>query len=146
MPRPTTLYVPHILSAADIAPEERYQQISQNLSCYGVEVVNNRRPAEIIAHHKTISAISGDYCSAMGSKNETIFDPHQVAESSIYISLLVQGHQLIGGRKNQPSPGLIPDSSSFISAMIITIINVMMSNSCISFRIARKSTRYLAVN
>ena len=99
MPRPTTLYVPHILSAADIAPEERYQQISQNLSCYGIEVVNNRRPAEIIAHHKTISAISGDYCSAMGSKNETIFDPHRGAESSIYISLLVQGHQLIGGRK-----------------------------------------------
>ncbi|HHT7473024.1 TPA: AraC family transcriptional regulator, partial [Raoultella planticola] len=67
MSRPSTLYVPHVLSAADIAPEERYQRISQNLSCYGIEVVNNRRPAEIVAHHKTISAISGDYCSAMGS-------------------------------------------------------------------------------
>ncbi|WP_226945679.1 hypothetical protein [Raoultella ornithinolytica] len=55
MSRPSTLYVPHVLSAADIAPEERYQQIAQNLSCYGIKVVNNRRPADIIANHKTIS-------------------------------------------------------------------------------------------
>ncbi|WP_241723487.1 helix-turn-helix domain-containing protein [Raoultella sp. HC6] len=111
MPRPTALYVPHVLSAADIAPEERYQQISQNLGCYGIEVANNRRPAEIIATHKTISAISGDYCSAMGSKNQTTFDPHRVEEQSIYISLLVQGHQVINGRKKsvsaQVNPGML---------------------------------------
>ncbi|WP_407300940.1 AraC family transcriptional regulator [Raoultella ornithinolytica] len=111
MSRPSTLYVPHVLSAADIAPEERYQQIAQNLSCYGIKVVNNRRPADIIANHKTISGVSGDYCSAMGSRNETFFDPHQVAESSVYISLLVHGHQLINGRKKsaaaQVNPGML---------------------------------------
>ncbi|MEL0551345.1 AraC family transcriptional regulator [Raoultella lignicola] len=98
MSRPSTLYVPHVLSAADIAPEERYQRISQNLNCYGIKVVNNRRPEAIIANHKTISGVSGDFCSAMGSKNETIFDPHQVDSSSIYISLLLQGKQVISGR------------------------------------------------
>lgn len=99
MSRPTALYVPHVLSASDIAPEDRYQKLSQNINCYGIEVVNNRRPEEIIARHKTISGVNGDYCSAMGSRNETIFDPHLAAESSIYISLIVQGNQIIRGRK-----------------------------------------------
>lgn len=102
MSRPSALYVPHVLSAEDIQPEERFSQISQNLSCYGIDVVNNRRPEEIIAHHKTISGVMGDYCSAFGSRNETIFDPHKVKDSSIYISLIIHGSQRIESKeKNQ---------------------------------------------
>jgi len=103
MSRPSTLYVPHILSAEDIQPEERFSQISHNLSCYGIDVVNNRRPEEIIAEHKTISGVMGDYCSAYGSRNETIFDPHKTQDSAVYISLIVQGHQQIHGREQNRS-------------------------------------------
>lgn len=103
MSRPTALYVPHVLSTENIAPDARYQKLTQNISCYGLSVVNNRRPEEIIANHKTISGVNGDYCSAMGSRNETIFDPHQVTASSIYISLIVQGNQIIHGYKDSAS-------------------------------------------
>ena len=103
MPRPSALYVPHLLNAKDIEPEERFSRISHNLSCYGIDVVNNRRPEDIIAQHKTISGVMGDYCSAFGSKNDTIFDPHKVKDSMIYISLIVQGNQRIDGRKNNNS-------------------------------------------
>ena len=95
MPRPTALYVPHILSTDDIQPEERYTKISHNLSCYGINVLNNRRPEEIVAHHKTISGVMGDFCSAVGSSNETIYDPHKTSENSLYISMLVSGSQII---------------------------------------------------
>lgn len=100
MPRPSALYVPHLLNAEDIQPEERFSKISHNLNCYGVEVVNNRRPEEIVAQHKTISGVMGDYCSAFGSKNETIFDPHKTNDSLIYISLIVQGNQRIDTKEN----------------------------------------------
>lgn len=100
MPRPPMLYVPHLLNAEDIEPEERFNQISDNLSCYGIDVVNNRRPEDIIARHKTISGVMGDYCSAFGSKNDTIFDPHKTTDSMIYISLIVQGSQIIDGKEN----------------------------------------------
>ena len=100
MHRPSALYVPHLLNAEDIEPEERFNQISDNLSCYGIDVVNNRRPEDIIAQHKTISGVVGDYCSAFGSKNDTIFDPHKTTDSTIYISLIVQGNQIINGKEN----------------------------------------------
>jgi len=98
MPRPKALYVPHILSTDDIQPEERYAKISHNLSCYGINVLNNRRPQEIVAHHKTISGVMGDFCSAIGSSNETIYDPQKAKESSLYISLLIKGNQVIQGK------------------------------------------------
>lgn len=111
MPRPRELYVSHTLDAADIAPEARYQKIAQNLSCYGIEVVNNRRPEQIIARHTTISGVHGDFCSALGSQNETIYDPHKAPESSMYISLLVAGNQHIAGRKKsavaEVNPGML---------------------------------------
>lgn len=103
MSRPSALYVPHTLSAEDIQPEDRFSQISHNLSCYGIDVVNNRRPEEIIAHHKTISGVMGDYCSAFGSRNETVFDPHNTKDSAVYISLIVQGNQRIEGRESNRS-------------------------------------------
>lgn len=103
MPRPSALYVPHILSAEDIHPEERFSRISHNLSCYGIDVVNNRRPEDIIAQHTTISGTMGDYCSASGSKNETIFDPHKTKNSLIYISLIIHGNQRIEGKENNSS-------------------------------------------
>lgn len=103
MPRPSALYVPHLLNAKDIQPEERFSQISHNLSSYGIDVVNNRRPEEIIAQHKTISGVMGDYCSAFGSKNDTIFDPHKAKDSMIYISMIVQGNQRIDGRESNSS-------------------------------------------
>lgn len=108
MPRPNELYVSHTLDAADIAPEARYQKIAQNLSCYGIEVLNNRRPEQIVARHTTISGIHGDFCSALGSQNETIYDPHKASESSTYISLLVQGNQHIAGRKKSAVAEVIP--------------------------------------
>jgi AraC-like DNA-binding protein len=108
MPRPSALYVPHLLNAKDIEPEERFSQISHNLSCYGIDVVNNRRPEDIIAQHKTISGVMGDYCSAFGSKNDTIFDPHKAKDSMIYISLIVQGNQQIDGRENKNSAQVDP--------------------------------------
>lgn len=103
MPRPSELYVPHLLNAKDIEPEERFNRISQNLSCYGIDVVNNRRPEHIIAQHKTISGVMGDYCSAFGSKNDTIFDPHKTKDTMIYISLIVQGNQKIDSHQNSNS-------------------------------------------
>jgi len=103
MPRPSALYVPHFLNAKDIEPEERFSRISDNLSCYGIDVVNNRRPEDIIAQHKTISGVMGDYCSAFGSKNDTIFDPHKAQDSMIYISMIVQGNQRIDGKQNNSS-------------------------------------------
>ncbi|MBS0848120.1 helix-turn-helix domain-containing protein [Citrobacter sp. JGM124] len=99
MPRPSALYVPHIMNAENIQPEERVSQISQNLNCYGIDVVNNRRPEEIIAHHKTISGVLGDYCSAHGSSNETIYDPHTTQGSAAYISVILHGQQRINTRK-----------------------------------------------
>ena len=111
MPRPTELYVTHTLDAADIAPEARYQKIAKNLSCYGIEVVNNRRPEQIVARHTTVSGIYGDFCSALGSQNETIYDPHKAPGSSMYISLLVAGNQHIAGRKKseaaEVNPGML---------------------------------------
>jgi len=103
MSRPSALYVPHVLNAKEIEPEERISQIAANLSCYGIEVVNNRRPEDIIALHKTISGVMGHYCSAFGSKNDIIFDPHKSKDSMIYISLITQGNQIINGRKNNGS-------------------------------------------
>lgn len=103
MSRPTELYVPHILDAADIPPDERYLKISQNINCYGIEVVDDRRPEEIIAHHKTISGVKGDFCSAFGSRNVTIFDPHKAEQPSLYFSLLLEGTQLISGKKKSVS-------------------------------------------
>lgn len=103
MSRPTTLYVPHILSAEDIEAEERFDKIANNLSCYGISVVNNRRPEEIIAYHKTISGVLGDFCSAFGSPNETIYDPHKTEDSSVYISMLIKGHQEITGTRKTDS-------------------------------------------
>ncbi|WP_300000588.1 helix-turn-helix transcriptional regulator [uncultured Cedecea sp.] len=100
MSRPSALYVPHILNAKEIEPEERIDQIAANLSCYGIEVADNRRPEDIIAVHKTISGVMGHYCSALGSKNDIIFDPHKAKEPMIYISLIMQGDQIINGRKN----------------------------------------------
>lgn len=99
MPRPSALYVPHILDAKQIHPDERISQIAANLSCYGIEVVNNRRPEDIIAVHKTISGTMGHYCSALGSKNDIIYDPHKTKDSMIYISLITQGNQIINGRE-----------------------------------------------
>lgn len=99
MSRPTNLYVPHILDAADIPADERYQRISQNISCYGIDVADDRRPEEIIALHKTISGAKGDFCSAYGSRNITVFDPHKTAQPSLYFSLLLEGSQIISGRK-----------------------------------------------
>ncbi|MEJ4044660.1 helix-turn-helix transcriptional regulator [Erwinia sp. SLM-02] len=99
MSRPTELYVPHVLDAADIPPELRYQQISQNISCYGIDVADDRRPEEIIAQHKTISGTKGDFCSAWGSRNITVFDPHKTEQTSLYFSLLLEGSQIISGRK-----------------------------------------------
>ncbi len=110
MPRPSTLYVPHHLNAKDIEPEERVSQISDNLSCYGIDVVNNRRPEDIVAQHKTISGVMGDYCSAFGSKNETIFDPHKVKDSTVYISLIALGNQIINGRENNNSTQINQDT------------------------------------
>jgi len=103
MPRPSALYVPHILNAKDIEPEMRVSQIAANLSCYGIDVVDNRRPEDIIALHKTISGTMGHYCSALGSKNDIIFDPHKTKDPMIYISLITQGNQIINGRKNNNS-------------------------------------------
>ncbi|MFH2503938.1 AraC family transcriptional regulator [Klebsiella indica] len=106
MSRPTALYVPHVLSTEDIAPDARYQLLSQDIRCYGLHVVNNRRPEDIVANHKTISGVNGDYCSAMGSRNETIFDPHQTTASSIYISLIVHGNQIIHSHNNSATTQL----------------------------------------
>ena len=103
MSRPSALYVPHILDAKEIETEERVSQIAANLSCYGLDVVDNRRPEDIIAVHKTISGVTGHYCSAFGSKNDIIFDPHKTKESMIYISVIAQGKQIINGRKNSNS-------------------------------------------
>lgn len=100
MPRPSALYVPHILDAKNIETEERISHIAANLSCYGIDVVNNRRPEDIIALHKTIAGVTGHYCSAFGSKNDIIFDPHKAKEPMIYISLITQGKQMINGRDN----------------------------------------------
>ena len=100
MPRPSALYVPHLLNAADIEPEERVSRIAANLSCYGIDVADNRRPEDIIAKHKTISGVMGHYCSALGSRNDIIYDPHKAKEPMIYISLITQGEQIINGRKN----------------------------------------------
>jgi len=103
MSRPTELYVPHVLDAGDIPAEDRYSQISQNLSCYGIEVADDRRPEAIVAHHTTISALQGDFCSAYGSRNVTVFDPHKAQKPSIYLSLLLEGRQTISGRKKAVS-------------------------------------------
>jgi len=103
MPRPSALYVPHILNAKNIEPEERISRIAANLSCYGIDVADNRRPEDITALHKTISGVMGHYCSAFGSKNDIIFDPHKAKDSMIYISLITQGNQIINGRKNNNS-------------------------------------------
>ncbi|MCS3430187.1 helix-turn-helix transcriptional regulator [Klebsiella sp. BIGb0407] len=100
MPRPSALYVPHVLNAKDIEPEERVSQIAANLSCYGIDVVDNRRPEDIIAVHKTISGVMGHYCSAFGSKNDIIFDPHKAKDPMIYISMITQGNQIINGREH----------------------------------------------
>jgi len=98
--RPSALYVPHTLDAKDIEPEERVSLIAANLSCYGIEVMDNRRPEDIIAVHTTISGVMGHYCSARGSKNDIIFDPHKTKDPMIYISLITQGDQIINGRKS----------------------------------------------
>lgn len=101
MPRPSSLYVPHILDAKNIEVEERISHIAANLDCYGIDVVNNRRPEDIIALHKTISGVSGHYCSAFGSRNDIIFDPHKAKDSMIYISMITQGEQFINSRDNK---------------------------------------------
>jgi len=108
MSRPTELYVPHILDAADIPPDERYQQISQNISCYGISVADDRRPEEIIAHHKTISAVNGDFCSTSGSRNITVFDPHKTEQPSFYFSLLLEGSQSVYGKKKSAAARIDP--------------------------------------
>jgi len=110
MTRPSSLYTQHILEASDIDPEKRFHDIEENLSCYGIRVVNNRRPEDIIAKHKTISATGGDYCSAMGSDNQTIFDPHAVAETSVFISMLMEGEQLVSGRDRSVAARVRPGS------------------------------------
>lgn len=103
MPRPSALYVPHILNAQEIEPEERVSQIAANLSCYGIDVADNRRAEDIIALHKTISGVMGHYCSALGSRNDIIFDPHKTKDPMIYISLITQGNQIINARQNNNS-------------------------------------------
>lgn len=106
MSRPTELYVPHMLDVADIPAEDRFDQIAQNLQCYGIEVANDRRPEEIVARHQTISGSGGDFCSAFGSRNITVFDPHRTDQSSFYFSLLLEGKQLIRGRKRSASASI----------------------------------------
>ena len=110
MTRPSSLYTQHILEASAIDPEKRFHDIEQNLSCYGIRVINNRRPEDIIAKHKTISATGGDYCSAMGSENQTIFDPHAVTDTSIFSSMLMEGEQIISGRDRSVSARVRPGS------------------------------------
>lgn len=110
MTRPSSLYTQHILEASSIDPERRFHDIEENLRCYGIRVVNNRRPEDIIAKHKTISATGGDYCSAMGSENQTIFDPHAVTETSVFISMLMEGEQIISGRDRSVSTRVKPGS------------------------------------
>ncbi len=110
MTRPSSLYTQHILEASAIDPEQRFSDIEDNLRCYGIRVVNNRRPDEIIARHKTISATGGDYCSAMGSDNETVYDPHAVAEHPVFISMLTEGEQIIHGRERSLFSRILPGS------------------------------------
>lgn len=111
MPRPTALYVPHYLDVSDISPCERYSLIAQNLNCYGITVADNRRPEDIIAKHTTISGEKGDFCSTYGSRNITVFDPHQTEKSSLYFSILLEGNESIHGRKktisSQVKPGIL---------------------------------------
>lgn len=110
MTRPSSLYTRHILEASAIDPEKRFYDIESNLRCYGITVVNNRRPEDIIAYHQTISAAGGDYCSAMGSENETIFDPHLATENPVFISVLMQGEQVISGYDRKLSTRIRPGS------------------------------------
>lgn len=102
LPRPSQLYQPHTVDANDIEPEQRFDVLSHNLAPYAIEIINNRRPDEIIAIHSTISGAQGDFCSALGSANQTRFDPHQTATRSLFISLLLQGNmELIGNKRTK---------------------------------------------
>lgn len=99
LPRPGRLYQLHTVDAQGIAPEQRFEVLTGNLKPYGIDVVNNRRPENIIALHHTISGVYGDFCSALGSANQTRFDPHQAHASSLFISLLLHGSVRLTGKK-----------------------------------------------